>query len=81
MPDAGATDLSAERGREIDQIVAALRDAGGRVRRDALTRRVNAGQWGPGRFAAALREAVADGRVRQVGRGEYEVGPAGRPQR
>jgi hypothetical protein len=77
MPDSGSTDLPAERGREVEQVVAALRDAGGRARRDELTKRVNAVQWGPGRFAAALREAVADGRIRQAGRGEYELVGAG----
>jgi hypothetical protein len=73
MPDPGATDLPVERGREVAQVVAALRSAGGRARRDELTKRVNAAGWGPGRFAAALREAVAQGRVRQLGRGEYEA--------
>jgi hypothetical protein len=48
---------------------------GGQARRDELTKRVNAVQWGPGRFAAALREAIAEGRVRQTGRGQYELGP------
>ena len=85
MPDPGAGGLPPERGHEIDQLVAAVRDAGGRARRDELTKRVNATAWGPGRFAAALREAVADGRIRQVGRGEYEAGPetgsAGQPRR
>jgi hypothetical protein len=81
MPDPGATDLPAERGREIDQLVASLRDAGGRARRDELTKRVHAEQWGPGRFAAALREAIADGRIRQVGRGEYELGANERRER
>ena len=83
MPDPGATDtdLPAERGREIDQLVASLRSAGGRARRDELTKGVRAEQWGPGRFAAALREAIADGRIRQVGRGEYELGANGRPGR
>jgi hypothetical protein len=73
MPDPGATDLPVERGREVAQVVAALRSAGGRARRDELTKRVNAAGWGPGRFAAALREAVAQGRVRQLGRGKYEL--------
>ena len=81
MPDPGATDLPAERGREIDQLVASLRDAGGRARRDELTKRVHAEQWGPGRFAATLREAIADGRIRQVGRGEYELGANERRER
>jgi hypothetical protein len=79
MPDPGAGGLPPDRGHEIDQLVAAVRDAGGRARRDELTKRVNATAWGPGRFAAALREAVADGRIRQVGRGQYEVGPEREP--
>jgi len=84
MPDPGAADpdLPAERGREIDQLVTAVRAAGGRARRrDELTKGVHAEQWGPGRFAAALREAIADGRIRQVGRGEYELGANERPER
>jgi MFS family permease len=77
MPGPRPQFADADRGRELDQIVAAVRDAGGRVRRDEITKAVNATQWGPGRFAAALREAVAEGRLRQVGGGMYEVGPGG----
>ena len=48
--------------REVEAIVAAVADHG-EVRTDVLARALRAGRWGPGRFRAALREAVADGRV------------------
>jgi MFS family permease len=56
--------------REIDAIVGVL-DESGPLRRDELARRVNARRWGPGRFAYALNEAVAEGRVRRTSRATY----------
>ncbi|SDM26555.1 MFS transporter [Allokutzneria albata] len=63
-PSAGPDDQ-----REVDAILTALR-------REPLTKaelraRLGAAQWGPGRFTAALRRAVADGDVRELGRGRY----------
>ncbi len=55
---------------EIEIIDRALHDHGSANRRE-LRRRVRARYWGPGRFQAALREAVAEGRVRRLGGGEY----------
>src|SRR5581483_4197168 len=56
--------------REIDAIARTLEESGS-LRRDELARRVGARRWGPGRFATALAEAVAEGRVRRVSRTTY----------
>ena len=53
--------------REIDAISRAL-DEHGETRREELARMVGARYWGPGRFPAAVREAVAEGRARRVSR-------------
>ena len=57
--------------REVDAIADALRRDGPADRRE-LARRVRAQRWGPGRFSAALHEAVAEGQVRRSGRTLYE---------
>jgi MFS family permease len=56
--------------REIEMIDRALRDSGAAKRRE-LERRVGARYWGPGRFRAALHEAIAEGRVKRLRGGEY----------
>jgi MFS family permease len=56
--------------REVDAIARALDDRGPTERRE-LARTVGAGFWGPGRFAAALGEAVSSGRVRRVSRTRF----------
>jgi MFS family permease len=43
----------------------------GELDRSQLAQRVGARYWGPGRFRAALREAVSDGVARRVGRDRY----------
>ena len=50
---------------------------GGAQTRAQLAERVGARYWGPGRFRAALRAAVADGAVRRVGRNTYGPGDGG----
>jgi hypothetical protein len=50
--------------------------AAGTLERRLLARLVHANLWGPGRFTPALREAVAQGKVRRAGRGLYELAPA-----
>jgi hypothetical protein len=55
---------------EIDAIGRAV-DEAGVIHRDDLARRVGAAHWGPGRFNNALREAVAEGRIRRVTRHTY----------
>ena len=59
--------------REVSAIerVLAERDA---VERRELAQLVGARHWGPGRFAAALREAVESGRARRLSRNRF--GPA-----
>jgi hypothetical protein len=62
--------------REIEIIDRALHDRGSANRRE-LSRRVGARYWGPGRFRAALRSAIAEGRIKRLRGGEYA--PAGSP--
>ncbi len=50
---------------EVDAIAAAVAD--GPVDRQTLRERVGAARWGPGRFGAALRVALARGAVRRTG--------------
>jgi MFS family permease len=61
---------------EIDAISEALQRGGPADRRE-LARRVRARLWGPGRFSAALHEAVSEGQVRRTGRGPYEFAGRG----
>jgi hypothetical protein len=56
--------------REVEIIERALGEQGAANRRE-LARRVGARYWGPGRFRAALREAVRQGRARRLRGGEY----------
>jgi MFS family permease len=56
--------------REIEIIARALQDRGP-AGRDELYELVAARYWGPGRFRAALREAVEEGAVRRVGRNQF----------
>ena len=60
--------------REIERIESALAENGPLDRRE-LAGRVGARFWGPGRFHAALREAVRSGKVQRVSRTRY--GPSG----
>jgi hypothetical protein len=56
--------------REIEALEQTLREHGELGRRE-LGRRVGCRYWGPGRYGAALRAAVARGRIRRVRRGVY----------
>jgi hypothetical protein len=56
--------------REIDQIVATLRE-GGELDRDELGEKVACKYWGPGRFRRALRLAADRGQIRRTGRRRY----------
>ena len=51
-------------------------EEGGEADRVELAKRVGARNWGPGRFTRALRESVADGLVRKIGR--HRFAPADR---
>jgi len=55
---------------EVAIIEVALREHGSASRRE-LRRRVGARYWGPGRFADALREAVAEGRAKPLPKGQF----------
>jgi MFS family permease len=59
--------------REVDSIVRALEQEDRPVERRELERLLRSRVWGPGRLAQALNEAVAEGRVRRVGRSRYEA--------
>lgn len=54
-------------GREIETIANVVAEMG-QVSPTQLAERVRARSWGPGRFRAALREAVRQGRVERVSR-------------
>jgi hypothetical protein len=69
-----SVDVSDDLDREIEIIGRAL-DEHGPTERRALSRLVGARYWGPGRFRAALREAVADGRARRLSRSAYGPPP------
>jgi hypothetical protein len=56
--------------REIDEIARALEERGP-TDRDELAGLVGARYWGPGRFRAALREAVDEGRAQRLSRITY----------
>lgn len=56
--------------REIEALGRALAEHG-EVPRSELARLVGARYWGPGRFAAALREAEREGSVRRLSRSTY----------
>jgi MFS family permease len=56
--------------REVEIIDRALNDHGSANRRE-LRQRVGARYWGPGRFQAALREAVDEGRAKRLPRGQF----------
>ncbi len=56
--------------REVQRIEQALAEHGPTERRE-LARLVGARFWGPGRFPAALREAVLSGRARRIDRTHF----------
>src|SRR4051812_39871225 len=62
-----------ERDREIELVCSVLEEHGTCERAD-LSRLVDGGFWGPGRFRAALRDAADEGRVRRLPGNSY--GPA-----
>jgi MFS family permease len=62
--------------RELDAISRAL-ETEGPLDRAALARSVHSSFWGPGRFRAALGEAVRRGTVRRLGHGRFAP-PSGR---
>jgi hypothetical protein len=67
---AADADPDDDREREIQIIVRALADRG-ELQRKELVEVTGCKYWGPGRFGAALRAALDQGRVRKVGRARY----------
>ncbi|HEX8753655.1 MAG TPA: MFS transporter [Solirubrobacterales bacterium] len=63
--------------REVGIIERALHEHGAANRRE-LRRRVGARYWGPGRFPAALRQAVAEGRAKRLPRNQFAPVAGGR---
>jgi hypothetical protein len=59
-----------ELSREIERIEQVLEEKGPLERRE-LARQVGARFWGPGRFTAALREAVQSGRAKRLDRSHF----------
>lgn len=57
--------------REVEAIERALAERSPIERRE-LARAVGARFWGPGRFGAALREAIESGRAKRAGRNRYQ---------
>jgi MFS family permease len=60
-----------DRDREIEIIVRTLNERRDTITRKELARTVGGRYWGPGRFQGALREAVAEGRVKRVRNDQY----------
>ncbi|MFA1541435.1 MFS transporter [Actinomadura monticuli] len=71
---AWASDADIALDREVNAIARALVEHGP-TSRNRLAELVGARYWGPGRFRAALREAVHEGRARPLARNQY--GPPG----
>jgi hypothetical protein len=59
--------------RHVDELVAAL-EADGPLRIHQLASRTAHRYWGPGRFSAALTEALRSGRVRRVDARRFGIG-------
>ena len=58
--------------RELAAIVAVV-EREGPLRREQIAREVRAALWGPGRFAAAFREALAENLIRRRAGSQYEA--------
>jgi len=70
-PALSLVDWRASDDRALDseiEIVSRALEEHGPTRRHDLARMVGARYWGPGRFPAAVREAIAEGRARRVSR-------------
>jgi MFS family permease len=74
----GAPTTEQDLDREIELISRVLAERGP-TDRDDLAAAIGAHYWGPARFRAALREAVAEGRVRRVSRKTYGPVEQGAP--
>jgi MFS family permease len=64
---------------EVDAISRALEERG-EMSREELARALGARFWGPGRFRAALRQAVLEGAARRSSRDRFAPGDDGAPE-
>jgi hypothetical protein len=62
---------------EVDDLVRVLRDYG-TLTRDDLRERSRAREWSDDSFAAVLGRAVAEGSIKDLGDGLFELGPDAR---
>ncbi|MEA2383887.1 MAG: hypothetical protein QOH72_3858 [Solirubrobacteraceae bacterium] len=68
-----------EQDREVEAIAEAVSQQGA-AGREELGRRVGGRHWGPGRFAAALRAALREGRITRDAQGRYDAARTGAPR-
>jgi hypothetical protein len=62
---------------EVDDLVRVLREYG-TLTRDDLRERSGAREWSDNSFAAVLERAVAEGSIKDLGDGLFELGPDAR---
>jgi hypothetical protein len=67
-----SSDVSADLEREVAMLERALRDQG-ELGRKELGEIAGCKYWGPGRYSAALRAGLDQGRIRKTGRARYSV--------
>jgi hypothetical protein len=67
------TDAHSRREAEVEDIVRALRGYGGVLTRARLVELCGAAHWSDAGFKQALAQAVASGRVRELGTDLYET--------
>jgi MFS family permease len=77
-PSRSAAMARLDRDREIEAICGALGTDDG-VGPAELERRCGGRFWGPGRFRAALRDAIDEGRATRLPSGDYRAGDHGSP--
>ncbi|HEX4626155.1 MAG TPA: hypothetical protein VH231_17045 [Solirubrobacteraceae bacterium] len=74
MASEGSGERPARIDYEVDDLVRVLRDYGV-LTRDDLRERSGARDWPDDSFAAVLRRAVAEGSIKDLGDGLFELGP------
>jgi hypothetical protein len=72
LSSSSSTDVSEDLEREVAMLERALRDKG-ELGRKELGQITGCRYWGPGRYGAALRAGIDQGRIRKTGRGRYSV--------
>jgi hypothetical protein len=74
MGSEGSEERPARIDYEVDDLVRVLRDFG-TLTRDDLRERSGARDWPDDSFAAVLARAVAEGSIKDLGDGLFELGP------